>query len=59
MRFECFRKLGLRGRRWYFRLVAGNGEPIGQSEGYANKGDMERTIRLIMSESPVAEIRYV
>lgn len=29
-----FSRLGLLGRRYYFRPVGRNGEPLGQSEGY-------------------------
>ena len=31
-KFEIFSRIGLRGRRWYFRFVASNGETMAQSE---------------------------
>lgn len=47
MKFKLFRRLTLFGPRWYFRIVARNGEPIAQSEGYVNKASAEGTIALI------------
>lgn len=38
-RFEIFPKRGLRGKRWYFRIVARNNEIVAQSEGLKNKAD--------------------
>ena len=32
--FVTFSRLGFRGRRWYFRYVAGNGETVFTSEAY-------------------------
>ena len=40
MKIEIFARRGLFGRRWYFRIVAANGEPLAQSEGYHNKSDV-------------------
>lgn len=33
-RFVAFERRGIRGRRWYFRFQAGNGETVFQSEAY-------------------------
>jgi uncharacterized protein YegP (UPF0339 family) len=37
MKITVFSKLTLRGRRWFFRIVAANGEIIAQSEAYTRK----------------------
>lgn len=41
---------------WYFRIVASNGEPVAQSEGYARRIDMMETVRTLKSQLPSAEI---
>lgn len=43
MRIEMFSRLGLRGKRWYFRVRADNGEIIAASEGYHNRADCRAT----------------
>lgn len=41
MRFKVYRRLSLRGRRWYGRLIADNNRVIasGQSSGFSRKID--------------------
>lgn len=39
------------GRNWYWHMRAGNNEIIAHGEGYRNKQDMLRTIRLIQREA--------
>jgi len=56
IKFEVFKRWGLRGPRWYFRIRAGNGEPIAQSEGYKNKADAFSAIDLLRHFSSRAEI---
>ena len=43
MTVEIFGRRGLRGRRWYFRIKAKNGEAIAQSEAYQNRADCVAT----------------
>jgi uncharacterized protein YegP (UPF0339 family) len=56
MTFEAFNRLTLFGRRWFFRILAANGEPIAQSEGYRNRADCLRTAALIINEAHTAEL---
>ncbi len=49
MKFQVYSRIGLRGRRWYWRLRAANGEIIAQGEAYANKTDAIYAVRLVMS----------
>jgi uncharacterized protein YegP (UPF0339 family) len=57
MKFELFSRRGLRGKRWYFRIRAANGEPIAQSEAYVHKDSAIRTIELIKREAHKAVCR--
>lgn len=59
MRFTVFPRRGLRGRRWYFRIVAANGEPIAQSEGYRNKADCIYATGLIRRGAPYALVEVL
>lgn len=36
-RFVTFDRLTLKGRRWFFRYQAANGEPVFQSEAYNSR----------------------
>jgi len=56
MKIKLFSRRGIRGRRWYFRIVAVNGEPVAQSEGYHNRQDALSTIRLLRVGMPQAEL---
>jgi uncharacterized protein YegP (UPF0339 family) len=52
MIIEMFRQKPWFGRpKWYFRLVASNGEPIAQSEGYSRRMDCRATAELIASNT--------
>lgn len=60
MRIEIFVRRSIFGkRRFYFRLVADNGEPVAQSEGYSNRADCAATAMLIRAKSFDAEIHFV
>lgn len=56
MKVEIFRRLGMRGRLWFFRVRARNGRIIAQSEGYRNRGDALQTINLLKAGLPYAGI---
>lgn len=56
MKFELFKRWGLRGPRWYWRLKGANGEIVAQSEGYKNRVDAMTTIDLIKCNVSRAEI---
>lgn len=43
-------------RRWFFRIVAKNGEIIAQSEAYVRRIDAIDTARLILSQGKTATI---
>lgn len=47
MKIEVYPRRTLFGRRWFFRIKAGNGETIAQSESYHNRGDAMDTARLL------------
>lgn len=50
MRFVLEPRFTMRGRRWFWRLRARNGEIIaqGHTRGYVRKIDAERAIELVM-----------
>lgn len=45
-RFITFTRIGLRGRRWYFRFQAANGETIFASEAYNSEAARDNGIRV-------------
>lgn len=47
IRFETFERLTLRGRRFYFRIVANNHEPVAQSEAYNRKESRDHAVKII------------
>ncbi len=60
MRVEIFARRNWRGAlRYYFRIVAHNGEPLAQSESYHNRRDAMDAIDTIVRQIPVAEIMAV
>ena len=58
MKFEYFRRLTLRGRRWFFRLRATNGQIVAQGDpsGYHNRIDCVKSIQSIMARAGDAEV---
>jgi uncharacterized protein YegP (UPF0339 family) len=56
MKFIAFPRLTLFGRRWFFRILAANGEPIAQSEGYRRKADCLHAAGLIINEAHTADL---
>lgn len=57
MTFQIFRRLGLFGRRWYWRLRAGNGEIIAVGgEGFHNLVDVKNIVAQIQRNGPVADV---
>ena len=56
MTIELFRRLGLFGWRWYFRLRSRNGRILAQSEGYSRRIDAIGAVHTIRAEIPQAEI---
>ena len=54
MTFEFFHRRGLRGKRWYFRIKARNGETVASSEGYRNFKDAQGAAFLIQREAATA-----
>lgn len=57
MKYEIYRQLTLRGRRWAWRLKARNGEIIAHGESYHNKADMLDAIDLVRGSAhiPIVE----
>lgn len=51
------RKTLMRGRQWYFRVKATNGETIAHSEGYKNRGDCISTAQTLRARLFDAVIR--
>jgi uncharacterized protein YegP (UPF0339 family) len=57
MKIEIFSRRSLIGLpRWYFRVRAGNGKIIAQSEGYSRHIDARSTAYSLKSGIPNAEI---
>jgi uncharacterized protein YegP (UPF0339 family) len=56
MKITAFPRLTLRGRRWFFRVVAANGEPLAQSEAYRNRADCLHAAGLIINEAHGADL---
>jgi uncharacterized protein YegP (UPF0339 family) len=55
MTFEFYRRVTIRGRRWFWRARARNGRIIAiGGEGYVNLRDAQSTVFLIQREAPVA-----
>ena len=50
-KFEIFSRIGIRGRRWYFRFVAANGQIMAQSEGYTRKENAEKAVQSIKRQA--------
>lgn len=46
-KFHIYPRIGLRGRRWYFRFVSPNNKIMFQSEGYTTKAKAEEAVRTI------------
>jgi uncharacterized protein YegP (UPF0339 family) len=58
MKIRIFPRMTWRGRRWFFTIVASNGEPLAQSEAYHNRGDAVGTAYTLRRELFDAEIEY-
>ena len=60
MRVEIFRsnmnKYPGKKKEWYVRLIAGNGETLNTSEGYATKWNAKRAAKKVF---PLLEIEYI
>jgi uncharacterized protein YegP (UPF0339 family) len=57
MRIELFSRKRLVGRpRWFFRIRAGNGEIVAQSEGYSRRIDARGTADALKAGLANAEI---
>jgi len=59
MRIEIFQRWGMRGKRWYFRMVARNGKTVAQSQGYHNLKDAQDTVGSIMLQAGFATVVVV
>lgn len=46
-KFEIYSRIGIRGRRWYFRYRAPNGEIMLQSESYTRKENAQKAVQSI------------
>lgn len=57
-RFEIYMG-GMFRRKWFWRLRAGNGEIVAQSEGYSRKIDAIRTIESVQERAPHASLHEV
>lgn len=52
LRFEYWKSN--KNKQWYWRIKAGNGEPIAQGEGYKSKNGALKVFRLLLSLPLVA-----
>lgn len=61
MRIEIFSRFTWSGMRkqWYFRIKAGNGEAVAQSEGYTRKESAVATANMLRKTLNTATIEYV
>ena len=55
-RYERFERTGKRGRRYYFRLVAGNGEIVGHCQAYKSPEARDKGIRSMRFNAPLARV---
>lgn len=56
MNIQLFTRLGLLGRKWYFRIVAANGKTIAQSEAYSRHIDCMETAYSLRDNLESAEV---
>ncbi len=57
MKIEMFSRRNLIGRKkWYFRIRAGNGEVVAQSEAYSRRIDAMGTVQAIRQDVGTAEV---
>jgi uncharacterized protein YegP (UPF0339 family) len=56
MKIEIFSRIGLWGRKWYFRFVAANGECIATSQAYTHKQSAIDTAETICKQAGAAQI---
>jgi uncharacterized protein YegP (UPF0339 family) len=56
MKIVAFPRRTLFGRRWFFRILAANGEPLAQSEAYRNRADCLHAAGLIINEAHTADL---
>lgn len=56
MVIELYVRRGFFGRKYYFRIVASNGQIVAQSEGYSRRVDALSTIWSIQRDVNEAEI---
>ena len=58
MRFVIYPRRSIRGRRWHWRLQAGNGEIIASGEAYVNRADCVHAVELVQqSYAAAVEVR--
>lgn len=56
MRIELFPRMTWKGKRWFFRVKAGNGEIVATSEAYHNLADARKTAMLLRDEMGRAQL---
>lgn len=54
--FETFDRRGIRGRRFYWRLRAANGEIVAQSEGYTSAVARDAGVKFVRKNARTAPI---
>jgi uncharacterized protein YegP (UPF0339 family) len=59
MRFELFQRRTVRGKRWFWRLKARNGEIVCQSEAYHSRADAEHSIDLVQNLGPATPLKVI
>lgn len=47
MTFEVYRRLTLRGKKWFWRLRARNGEIVAHGESYSRRIDALNAVRVV------------
>lgn len=52
-KFETYDRMTLRGRRWFFRFRAANGEIMLQSEGYNSAAARDHAIIVIRGKASI------
>lgn len=56
MRVQFYPRLTLRGRRWFWRARARNGEIVAQGRGYHRLVDAQHAVDLLANELAGAEV---
>lgn len=58
MRFVIFRRMTIRGKRWFWHLKSANHEIIAQGEGYHNKEDCRAAVSRVQDTNMTTHVEW-